>query len=400
MTANFLAVKVRIITLVLVMLGGIGTVVADAPTIDPADDARYFGPIEDLYAWTPEQIVAGFRNMDKILPTRGIRTGETVLPLSLDLANLDDTVIRSRATTLTLDEYFKRQSVAGLLVIKDGEIAYERYGLGNSQDTRWVSFSVAKSVTSMLVGAAVQDGYIESVDKKVTDYLPRLRGSSYEDSSIRDLLQMSSGVQWNETYADPSSDIASVNWETMALYEYLRDLPRNSTPGEAFNYNTAETNLVGNLLGSAIGNNLATYLEEKIWKPFGMGEAANWVLTEPGGGEFGGSRISATLRDFGRIGLFALGNGQLADGTQVLPASWMDESTSPSRGNAGYGYLWWLNPNGSYHANGIFGQGIYINPQENIVIALHSARPDASNGADSALQDALYAALVDMLKGV
>ncbi len=186
----------------------------------------------------------------------------------------------------------------------------------------------------------------------------------------------------------------------MALYEYLRDLPRNSTPGEAFNYNTAETNLVGNLLRSAIGNNLATYLEEKIWKPFGMGEAANWVLTEPGGGEFGGSRISATLRDFGRIGLFALGNGQLADGTQVLPASWMDESTSPSRGNAGYGYLWWLNPNGSYHANGIFGQGIYINPQENIVIALHSARPDASNGADSALQDALYAALVDMLKGV
>ncbi|MDP6537865.1 MAG: serine hydrolase [Gammaproteobacteria bacterium] len=164
MTANILAVNIRLITFVLVMLGGIATVVADAPTIDPADDARYLGPIEDLYAWTPEQIVAGFRNMDKILPTRGIMTGEAVLPLSLDLVNLDDTVIRSGATTLTLDEYFKRQSVAGLLVIKDGKIAYERYGLGNTQDTRWVSFSVAKSVTSMLVGAAVHDGYIESID--------------------------------------------------------------------------------------------------------------------------------------------------------------------------------------------------------------------------------------------
>ena len=398
MTANQLAVKVRLITLALVMLGGIATSTADAPTIDPADDALYLGPIEDLYAWTPEQIVAGFRNMDKIFPTRKIMTGDTILPLPLDLVNLDDAVIRTEATTLTLDEYFTRQSVAGLLVIKDGKIVYERYGLSNTQDTPWVSFSVAKSVTSMLIGAAVHDGYIDNLDEKVTDYLPRLRGSSYEDSSIRDLLQMSSGVQWNETYADPSSDVASVNWETMALYEYLREKPRNFAPGEAFNYNTAETNLVGTLLRSAIGNNLATYLGEKIWQPFGMEAAANWVLTEPGGGEFGGSRISATLRDFGRIGLFALGNGQLADGTQVLPATWMDESTSPSRGNAGYGYLWWLNPNGSYSATGIFGQGIYINPQENIVIALHSARPDASKDSEWALQDALYDALINVLK--
>ena len=398
MTANQLAVKVRPITLALVMLGGIATSTADAPTIDPADDALYLGPIEDLYAWTPEQIVAGFRNMDKIFPTRKIMTGDTILPLPLDLVNLDDAVIRTEATTLTLDEYFTRQSVAGLLVIKDGKIVYERYGLGNTQDTPWVSFSVAKSVTSMLIGAAVHDGYIDNLDEKVTDYLPRLRGSSYEDSSIRDLLQMSSGVQWNETYADPSSDVASVNWETIALYEYLRDKPRIFAPGETFNYNTAETNLVGTLLRSAIGNNLATYLGEKIWRPFGMEAAANWGLTEPGGGEFGGSRISATLRDFGRIGLFALGNGQLADGTQVLPVTWMDESTSPSRGNAGYGYLWWLNPNGSYRANGIFGQGIYINPQENIVIALHSARPDASKDSDWALQDALYDALINVLK--
>jgi CubicO group peptidase (beta-lactamase class C family) len=283
-------------------------------------------------------------------------------------------------------------------VIKNGTIVYERYGLGNSEDSLWISFSVAKSVVSMLVGAAIEDGYIASVEEKVTDYLPRLKGSSYEQATIRNILQMASGVQWNEDYADPESDVNSAAWGTLPLYEYLRHKPVDTEPGTKFNYNTAETNLVGTLLRSAIGNNLSTYLSGKIWRPFGMEADANWMLSEPGGGEMGGCCISATLRDYGRIGLFALEDGRLADGTQVLPVDWMHESTSPSEAYAGYGYLWWLQEDGRYEASGIFGQGISIDPGEGVVIAIHSARAVASKDEDWGLQSALYAALTEALK--
>jgi len=313
--------------------------------------------------------------------------------------DLDSVEIRYADGVMTTDEYFEKQSVAGLLVIKNGNIVYERYGLGNTEHSVWGSFSVAKSVTTMLVGAAIRDGYIASVDEKVTDYLPRLKGSSYDESTIRNILQMSSGVQWDEDYADPESDINSTKWwATLGTYAYLGAKFRDSAPGELFNYNTAETNLVGTVLRSAIGNNLATYLTEKIWRPFGMESDANWMLTEIGGGEWGGCCISATLRDYGRLGLFALANGRLADGTSVLPDDWMEDSTAPSIGNAGYGYLWWLHDDGNFSARGIFGQGIYINKEEGVVIALHSARPVASEESDKDLQHALYAALTEALK--
>jgi CubicO group peptidase (beta-lactamase class C family) len=311
---------------------------------------------------------------------------------------LDDLKILHEEQVLTAKEYFTRQSVAGVLVIKNGVIAYERYGLGNTEETLWGSFSVAKSITSLLIGAAIHDGYIKSVDEKVTDYLPRLKGSSYDQATIRNILQMSSGVEWDEDYSDPESDVNSAAWDTLGLYEYLRHKPRDVEPGEVFNYNTAETNLAGTLLRSAIGNNLSSYLSEKIWRPFGMQSDANWMLSEPGGGEAGGCCLSATLRDYGRIGLFALNNGQLADGTRVLPDKWIQESITPSYGYSGYGYFWWLREGGVYRASGIFGQGIYIDPKENVVIALHSARPVASKSADWALQMAYFEALVEALK--
>jgi CubicO group peptidase (beta-lactamase class C family) len=388
---------------VIVMAVGLliaSAVLAAAPFINPADDAKNFGPPESSLFWTPEQQVAGYRNMDKIFPTRQIKAGTKPLLLPYAEADLDNVEIRYDAGVMTTDEYFEKQSVAGLLVIKDGEIVYERYGLGNTEDSVWGSYSVAKSVTSMLIGAAIRDGYIASVDEKVSDYLPRLKGSSYDQSTIRNVLQMSSGVQWDEDYADPESDINKNGWwSTLGSYEYLKNKPRDSIPGDVFNYNTAETNLAGTLLRSAVGNNLATYLAEKIWRPFGMESDANWVLTEFGGGEWGGCCISATLRDYGRLGLFALANGKLADGRSVLPDDWMTESTSSSKGNPGYGYLWWLHDDGTYSARGIFGQGIYINQAENVVIALHSARPVASSQADKDLQHALYAALTEALAG-
>ena len=385
--------KAAVLTSWLLVLGGPAFVFAKAPTIDPAEDAKHLGPPDRFLFWTPEQQVASYRNINLIFPTREIVAGGKTLELPQQLRSLDEVVIQTEGRTLTANDYFLEQNVAGLLVIKDGKIVYERYGLGNTEDSLWISFSVAKSVTSMLIGAAIQDGYIKSVDEKVTDYLPRLKSSAYDQSSIRNVLQMSSGVEWNEDYADPMSDVNSATWETLSLYEYLRNKPRETVPGEAFNYNTAETNLAGTILRSAIGNNLATYLSEKVWKPFGMESDANWMLTEVGGGEFGGCCINATLRDYGRLGLFAMGNGRLADGTQVLPEGWMAESTAPSKGSPGYGYFWWLYDDETYRASGIFGQAIYINPKENVVIAMHSARAAASNRPDWALQAALFSAL-------
>ena len=365
---------------------------ADAPYIDPADDAKYFGDRDRELFWTPEQQVAGYRNMDKLAWTRAVPAGSNPYPLPTELLDLGSVEITTDELTMSVDDYVRRGNVAGLIVVKNGTVVYERYELGNTAESRWLSYSVVKSVTSLLVGAAIKDGYIRSLDESVTDYLPRLRGSAYSGSTIRNLLHMASGVEWTEVYDDPQSDINNVTWPTLELYEYLRHKPRVAVAGEAYNYSTAETNLVGTLLRSAIGNNLSTYLSEKIWKPFGMERDAYWVLSEEGGGEFGGSSLNATLRDYARIGLFAMQNGRLRTGESVLPGDWLAESTMPSPGYEGYGYLWWLHGNGAFAAAGIFGQGIYINPEERLVVAIHSARENASRPQDWVLQNALYEA--------
>ncbi len=378
------------------------TVLADAyraPTIDPADDARYLAEADgnSVLFWPAELKVAGFRNMDRVNPVRRIEVGDDPFPLPEKPRDLDGVLIDHHEMSVTLDEYFREHSTAGMLVIQNGEILYERYGLGNTAESRWVSFSVAKSVVAMLIGAAIQDGYIESADEKVTRYLPKLLGSPYADVTVRNLLQMASGVEWNEDYADPQSDVATASWETLRLYDFLNPKSRVAKAGERFNYNTAETNLAGTLLRTAIGNNLSTYLAEKIWQPFGMEADAIWQLTEPGGGEFGGCCINATLRDYGRLGLFALANGELKDGTRVLPPTWMAESTSPSKGFAGYGYFWWLNEDGTYEASGIFGQGIHVVPEKNLVIAVHSAWEHAGRQEDFELLGAVYRTISNSL---
>ncbi len=363
-------------------------------------DAANFGDIDEQLFWSYEQKLAGFRNMEKIGPTRLIPASDTphLLPKNeIDLGGVEFSI---DAAVTTVNEYVESQKVVGLIVVKDGAIVYERYELGNTEESRWISYSVSKSVTSMLVGAAVKDGYIENIDEMITDYVPRLKNSSYDQSSIRNVLQMASGVTWDEDYADPESDVNTMSWATLDAYEYLRDKKRAAEPGEVFNYNTAESNLVGDVVRSAVGNNLSTYLAERIWKPFGMEHDAYWALTEAGGGEFGGCCINATLRDYARIGLFAMNGGVLADGTEVLPEGWMADSTSPSKGYERYGYFWWLRGGQTFAASGIFGQQIHIDPANNLVIALHSVRDDASNPEDWRLQRAAFAALADAAKNL
>ncbi len=245
--------ELRSILVAMVSLGGLATLLlfgasasADQAWPKVEDDMQNL-PDTSISALVLEgdaQIV-GFRNSEMLGPTRKIEAGGEVLVLPRAEIDLGDVTFSAEGVTMTVDQYLKEKRVGGLLVVKDGKILYERYGLGNTPDTRWVSFSVSKSVVAMLFGAALKDGYIESVDEKVTDYLPRLKGSVYDQSSIRNLLQMASGVAWNEDYADPNSDVAQATYETLALYDYLADKPRDAKPGEKFNYNTAETNLAG-----------------------------------------------------------------------------------------------------------------------------------------------------------
>jgi CubicO group peptidase (beta-lactamase class C family) len=386
-----------ILFITLLLFFSICKVSADDYSVNAARDLQNIGPPENLMFWEPRQKLAGFRNIDKLYPTRKVERGQKVYPLPKNLTDLSGVEYKIDGQIYSTTDFIRHNRVAGLLVIRDDEIITEEYSLGNSENSRWISFSVTKSVVSMLLGAAIQDGYIRSVDDKVSDYIPHLKGTTYADATIKNVLQMASGTQWNEDYADPNSDVNTMPRTVLALLNMIGNKPRVAEPGDKFNYNTGETNLVGAIVRAAIGNNLSSYLSFKIWMPFGMESDAVWMLHGPGQGEMGGCCINATLRDYGRLGLFAMQDGVLADGTRVLPANWMKDSTTPSKGYAGYGYLWWLG-NDDYSARGVFGQLIYINPELNLVVAMHSAWDQAGSRDYYAHRDAFVNALVEQIK--
>ena len=357
----------------------------------------------NILFWSSKQKEKGFNRIDEFIPSLPIKKGKYTYHLENKFIDLSNVSYDLYGKSYSIKDYFLKLRVAGLLVVHKGNIVYEKYGLDNDENSRWISFSVAKSVTSMLLGAAIQDGFIGSVEDPITKYLPQLVGSSYENVSIKNLLQMSSGVDWDENYSDPESDVSiAAGFNSTTLLNYLSKLPINSKPGKLFNYNTGETNLVGDLVRSAINNNLSNYLEQKIWQPFGMESDGSWSLDINHLLELGGCCINATLRDYARIGLFAMHDGRLNDGTRVLPERWMEESTAPSKGYKGYGYQWWLETGepGSFSALGIFGQIIWINPTTETVIVMHSAWPFASNQELSIHQFMLTKAINEFLKKI
>ena len=281
-----------------------------------------------------------------------------------------------------IDAFMAKQNIAGLIVLKDGKIRLERYARGYSLGQRWTSFSVAKSITSMLVGAAIKDGYIGSVNEPVTKYIPELADGGYDGVTIEQLLTMTSGVKWNEDYADPKSDVARMFFEPVPAGEdptihYMKNLPRDTTPGTHWVYKTGETNLIGVLVRRATRKPLAAYLSEKIWKPYGMERDAVW-LDDANGNEVSGCCLSASLRDFARLGQFVLD-----DGKSELAIGWLSQSTRPhvetGAPGYGYGYQWWTFPEGRFGALGIFGQSITIDPRLKVVIAISAAAARATD---------------------
>jgi len=326
--------------------------------------------------WSQEERDANFPKMETLFPGTLARPGKRISPLPIGLP--------LPVAPADVDAFIAAQNVAGLIVVQDGSVRLERYARGLTREGRWTSFSVAKSFTSTLVGAAIRDGFIKSVDDPVTRYIPDLVGSAYDGVSVAQLLTMTSGVKWNEDYTDANSDVARMFSIPLPpgmdpTVAYMRTLPRETAPGAKWVYKTGETNLIGVLVANATKRPLSTYLEQVIWKRFGMEREAFWMVDQTGH-EVAGCCLSVSLRDYARIGQIALEGG-----AGIVPAGWFGDATraqaQTGRPGFGYGYQWWTYPEERFGAVGIFGQSITVDPKSRTIVAIVSAWPKATDPA-------------------
>ena len=359
----------------------------------------------------PRVEVATFERTDTLFPVKVVQRKGPVRPLRASAIQLKGLQFKSGGQDYDLFDYLAYNRVAGLLILKNGEVVLEDYELGTGPGARWPSFSMAKSVSSTLVGAAMQQGLINSLDDPITQYLPEMKGGAYEGVSIRNILQMASGVKWDETYTDPKSDRrklleAQLAQKPGAIIAYMNALQRAGAAGTIWNYSTGESFLIGALLERVTRKPLATYLSETLWSPLGMEKDATWWTESPGGMGLSGSGLGATLRDYTRFGSFALNDG-VVDGKRIVPEGWFREACSAhliGGTRVDYGYFWWPIPegdaihHGAFQARGIFGQHMYISPAEKLVIVVLSARPKPDSSSDPVSDTAFFAAVAKALR--
>ena len=428
-----LAVRVG---LALVLAGCGGAAVTDGGTSGASAAACSAGALPDpadLFTWTTAEKIVGFSHTAGLFATEPFRAGERADRLKRGALPAFTYEYGGRRNTI--DDYFAHTKAAALLILKGDTIVAERYAPGITEDTLWESKSVGKSVVSTLIGVALKQGKIRALDDTVERYLPELVGTAYEGVTLRDMLRMASGVQWNEDYLDPSSDFNAVygcivRQAPSCVLPIMRSLPRAldpatgapAVPGAIWNYSTGEAHLLGLVLQRATGRSLAQYLEDAVWRPCGMERDGLWIRESQRGPDFGGIGFNATLRDYGRFGQFVMNDGALPHGGHALPHGWVREATTwtaPSSlpgyaDNGQYGYLWWFSPayddginlasplstrtpappqnttatvvapmtgttaDWTFAAIGIFGQMIAINQREHVVFVQWATwdRPD------------------------
>ncbi len=346
-----------------------------------------------VLAWDDATRAANFRRMEDFFP--GFEVEPAATPRALPRGKA-----LPASTVAAIDSYMSRGDIAGVMVLQDGMVRYEKYGMDFAPEQRWTSFSVAKSLTSTLLGAAVKDGYVASMDDAVSKYIPGLVGSAYDDVTVEQLATMTSGVKWNESYTDPDSDVARM-FDTQPgpgedqVVEYMKTLPREAPAGDKWVYKTGETNLIGVLVENATDRTLAQYAKDKLVDPAGLEGSLFWQI-DLSQRNIGGCCLSMRLADYARIGQFALegGNG-------VVPDGWFDAAGAPQvdfgetlgMPGFGYGYQWWTYPGGNFGAQGIFGQSITIAPSQKLVVAILSNWPKASDRAQSMERLGLLAAI-------
>ena len=347
----------------------------------------YYG----LTLFEESKINENFRNLDQKFNSVKVESGENTFPLEKDLKNLPDEY-NYMDEKRSVNNFIKRTGTTGLLVAKENKILYEEYYNGYSDSDRIIIWSVSKSVISALVGIAIDEGHILSINDLVTDYVPSLSASGYNNVSIKNVLQMSSGISFNEDYADINSDVNQMGARSFgapgSLEDLLISLERERDPGIYNQYASSDTQVLGMLLREATGMDIAQYTQEKLWKPAGMEFDAYWLKDNTGvEAAFGG--LNANLRDLARFGILYLNNGFLMN-QQIIPKKWIEDSIKTDEPHLipgdnpnsewvlGYGYQWWIpeGENNDFLAIGIYGQAIYINLDQKIVIVKTSAYKD------------------------
>ena len=336
-----------------------------------------------------------FINMDENLPIKMVNKSDD--PFVFQSVNNITLPVSFNFKELEFDakKYIDSSYTQGLLFIQNDTIQYENYWKGQQEDTKHISWSMAKSYVSALFGIAIEEGYIKNINQTVDEYLPELKGSGYDKVKIKDVLQMSSGVKFNEDYSDPKSDINRY-WEEFVFGgsqdEFAATLENERPPGTYNKYVSIDTHVLGMIIVKATGKSLAEFLEEKIWKPIGNEYDAYWLADEYGMEQANGG-LNASLRDFGKLGRLYLNKGNW-EGKQIIPANWIEQSTSiteehlmPQSENSdskgiGYGYQWWIpdGTEGEFMAIGVFNQHIYINPTTNTIIVKNSANKNYYDG--------------------
>ena len=340
--------------------------------------------------FSADRIVANFSTMDSAFLTVEVPRGSGA---TTDLPYGPETTLPDAVSGWVQD-----RAVTSLLVLKDGQIVFEEYYLGTTADDRRISWSVAKSFVSALFGILLDEGAIASLDDPVTQYAPMLKGGAYDGATIRDVLQMASGVTFDEDYLDFNSDINRMG-RVLALGGRMDDFAADLTetfvaPGQQWQYVSIDTHVIGMVIRGATGRTIPDLLSEKVIAPLGL-EQSPLYITDGAGTAFVLGGLNLTTRDYARFGQMFLQNGRY-NGQQIVPADWVAASTAPSaptKADAiGYGYQWWVPkgaPMGEFMGRGIYGQYVYVNQNSGVVIATTGAdrnfRDDGVNDANVAM---------------
>ena len=355
--------------------------------------AAYFWPtyqkaIAIKEASEMENIADTFLNMGSMISKKDIPAAQVPQAFSKGPAIELPEAFNLKGQSFDTHQFLDSSFTQGLIVIQNDTLVYESYARGQKAESQHISWSVAKSFISALFGIAMEEGYIKSVEQKVEEYLPELKGSGYERVRIKDVLQMSSGVGFDENYGDPNSDIQ--RWfRAFALGssqdKFAATLENERPPGTYHHYVSINTHVLGMILVKATGKSLTDYLQEKIWEPLGAEYPCYWLVDNKGM-EMALGGLNATLRDYARLGQLFLHEGEW-EGEQLVPKSWVKASVTPdaphlmpdskdsAHPDVGYGYQWWIpkGEEGEFLAVGVFNQFIYINPKTGTVIAKNSA---------------------------
>jgi len=321
-----------------------------------------------------DKIVHNFSHMDEAFLTTLVSRGNGT---TTELAYGPDTPMPPHVAS-----WITERNVTSLVVLKEGEIVHESYYLGTAQDDLRISWSVAKSYLSALMGVLVSEGIIPSLDAPVTQYAPELTGGAYDRATIRNVLNMASGVAFDEDYLDPKSDINKMG-RVLALGGSMDGFAAGlteifATPGDTWKYTSIDTHVLSMVIRGATGEPIPKLLSEKIIAPMGL-EYAPYYLTDGFDVSFVLGGLNLTTRDYARMGQMFLQNGRY-NGHQIVPADWVAASTVASAPTApdaiGYGYQWWIPKGalqGEFFARGIYGQYVYIDRAQGVVIATNAA---------------------------